>query len=209
MFRSKFVLFAVVVAMPLALPSFAQAEWFWYSGMNILGDETKAKAVSSSGELTLSANGVVTGPCQISNTGSLWNSATMGEGKIIAFTFAATHATPCATNFPGCVAPTITSNATFENPWSITLGEGGAPEEFATVKLTYHYDGCAKYGIPNKVEVEGVATSSYNNANGCFEFANSGDLKLLGSGKAVTLNGKDCLTFIEGEEEVEFPTGGE
>jgi len=200
MLRSKFVIFAVVVALPLALPSFAQAEWFWYQGNNKLGDETEARAVASTGELTMTVNGVVTGPCQISDTGSLWNSATMGEGSIITFTFAATHAKPCATNFAGCVAPTITSNASFATPWSITLGEA-TPEEFKTVKLTYHYEGCGKYGIPAKVEVEGIATSSFNNANSCFEFAKSGDLKVVGGGPAATLSGEDCLTFIEGEEE--------
>ncbi|HEV7769994.1 MAG TPA: hypothetical protein VGO66_04950 [Solirubrobacterales bacterium] len=196
-----------LIAVAYMAPAMAQAdEWYTnVAGNNVTLDigTANAETVNFTGELSSTASGgaVKSGPCQVHADVDVWNETfedpetethyVTGTAKVTNFTIT-THCpvtSPLPIIPPGCTLSKATSEAF---PWHVdVLANTGIA--ITGANFTNTYTGCAPT-LPEKITAAGTATAtSYNGVNRvCLVFANSGDLKTVPGGAAVTIDGEVC-----------------
>ncbi len=148
----------------------AQANVFWTSDGNTeqgttLPNEEEPTVIQGRGPITsTSESGLVSGACNTSGSGMVWNGSEteMGEGQVTDFNIT----TPCATNVPSCTLVNATASAEPENAWPVTLTTTDTVDIYnVTFTNTYEGAGCALAGVPHQVSATGTVTGTLENIN--------------------------------------------
>lgn len=205
--RKLTLLIAAIAALGvMAVPAMAQAAPFWKVAGTKIG--ATPVAVSLSGSLTYTApaaaGGIELGPCSVTGSGTIHNSATVGEDEITSFTI---HA-PCPTSIPGCEIAGAATNA--EAGWPSVLGVGptdtigSESNPVAFVDVFAESEACASVGLAGEeVGAAGVVTGSFNNTTHSVVFSNAQGLFVPGIAESGKLNGSAALTTAGGAITVE------
>jgi hypothetical protein len=185
---------ALLVA--LALPAVAQAKGqaWTLEGKRLPVGESNGVWFEGTGDLSISAAGVVSGPCEVQTVGKAWNTQNRAKGSLYEVNLAG----PCLTNLPSCEVAEVQTNANGESSWPIEIS-GTNEVELGNVGLIFTYEEICEemYGVPLTQTVNGsIQKAKYT--GGCIEFTKVGPLT-SSFGSAATGTGSFCIETSKGK----------
>jgi len=193
--RKALLIGIVFSAIVMAAPAAAQAGPEWYEvPETTIGNVTEAKEFNTEViQLRFTFNGFVSGYCLLSAHGFVWNGEEMGNGAIDQF-FGNEE---CGTSVPFCKVEKISSSASAEVPWNLTL-VGANEVELQNITLTYHYTpGCKAFLGTTTVSIAGNLSGPFNNGSQCIEYTAATGLKIELTEAPVKAEGAICFGRFE------------
>jgi hypothetical protein len=184
-----------LAAVAFAAPAAAQASPEWLlNGATLNGEEE----FHIEGELSSNVIGsaVVSGPCEVTFTGTAKNVNGMADGAVEAGTISKTCS---VAQIPGCSFEPTLNNLGEGNKWPLTgtTVTGVNAVEIQSASFTNHYNAtCVAAGLPATVTATGTATGIVAGSE-CLSFEGHNDDLFMVSpptGLQININGEVCLT---------------
>ncbi len=183
---------AVLAALALSVPAFAQAEPTWHvNGVEL----TEEVPFESSGGIAWHLGEI--GLCGVSGSGFLGNEA----GHAVAIFTSYEIATPCPASMKsGCEMQSATTGTDDEEEWPVTVSSSKGVTKTVIhnerITASYPLGPCPVSTLTWGGSLEGV----WDNGSGCIEYDHAGALKFIGyPNYSFLTNGEECLSVEGGD----------